>query len=86
MAKQREAVNEENGVDDTAEDGNDGTFSRGGRENLPAADLLDYMSDMLMELTTIADQNKWRTLSGLLALARAEAAVQRDEVVARRSR
>lgn len=53
------------------------------RAPLAAADMLEYMSDMLIELRSIAEQNDWRTLSGLLSLAHAEAAIRRDEVSSR---
>lgn len=53
------------------------------RAQFPDADLLDYMSDMLIELRSISDQHRWKTLSGLLALAHAEAVARRDEVISR---
>ncbi len=53
------------------------------RHHVPTADLLAYMSDMLSELHAMSDQQRWPTLSGLLALAQAEASIQRDEIRAR---
>lgn len=47
--------------------------------------MLGYMADMLMELRSISDQNKWQTLSGLLALSHAEANTRRDEIALRRA-
>jgi hypothetical protein len=44
------------------------------------SDLLDYMSDLLLELRAIAEQNHWTTLGGLLALAQAEATLRREEI------
>ncbi len=53
------------------------------RSTVSATDMLTHMADMLMELRRIADQNKWQTLSGLLALSHAEANVRRDEITLR---
>jgi hypothetical protein len=55
----------------------------GARPPVAPVDLLSYVSDMLSELREIADENGWRTLSGLLALAHAEAGIRRDDLVAR---
>lgn len=84
MAKQQGTVTE--GAED-----NKATYERSDAEStpmsrsvVPATDMLTYMADMLMELRSIAEQNKWQTLSGLLALSHAEANTRRDDIALRR--
>ena len=70
----------------TTFDSNAGEAPQYTGDSVSTTDLLSYMSDMLIELRSIADRNGFRTLSGLLALAHAEAAARQDEITTRRLR
>jgi hypothetical protein len=56
------------------------------REECSSADLLAYMSDLIVELRSISDREGWGTLSGILALAQAEAAARQKNLDLQRRR
>jgi hypothetical protein len=69
-----------------AEFGDERTGSNAGRTSsqISRSDLLRYVGDMVEELQVMADRTGCQTLTGLLALARAEAALQQSALGLRR--
>lgn len=64
----------------TTHDGKEPDPEQSTREDCSSADLLAYMSDLIAELRSISDRQGWRTLSGILALAQAEAAARQESL------
>lgn len=79
MSMQHNATTGERQGESSTEDSDGRSTTATGFPENPTADVLGYVSDMILELREISDQLGMRTLSGLLALSHTEAVARQEQ-------